>query len=86
MWPNDNSRHQVANIQSHPKAAKVNKAVIQRLQQIRAAHANGLETFPLFAIAVLVGNYARLPVAQLNSVSSQIVVSRIVFNLVRSKI
>ncbi|KAI9707725.1 MAG: hypothetical protein M1836_000687 [Candelina mexicana] len=43
------------------------------------AHINALESFPLFAAAVLAGNMAKLPPSDLNSLAAQYIGVRIVY-------
>ncbi|KAI9722980.1 MAG: hypothetical protein M1812_001429 [Candelaria pacifica] len=44
------------------------------------AHLNGLESFPLFAAAVLAGNLAKLPASEMNSFAAQYIGFRILYS------
>ena len=57
------------------------KHIIARLQRARAAHANGFETIPMFAIALLAARQAKVPVETLNSTATAFVISRFVYVL-----
>lgn len=53
--------------------------IFSRHERAQAAHANGLENFPLLIAAVVLGNLAKLDVALLNGVSWGFVVLRILY-------
>ena len=53
---------------------------LARLKRQEAAHKNGLENFPLFVAAMIVGNEAGLEAGTLNFVGVGYVVSRCVYS------
>ncbi|TFK34517.1 hypothetical protein BDQ12DRAFT_726909 [Crucibulum laeve] len=59
---------------------KINPDVVARIKRMEGAHFNGVESFPLWSLAVLVGNYAGLDNQTLNIVSSLYLFSRVVYN------
>ncbi|CDZ97833.1 Membrane-associated, eicosanoid/glutathione metabolism (MAPEG) protein [Phaffia rhodozyma] len=50
-----------------------------QLDRLAGAHVNGIESFPLFATAIIIGNFARLPAKYLNIFSGLIIFSRASF-------
>ncbi|GBB84421.1 hypothetical protein RclHR1_01100013 [Rhizophagus clarus] len=65
----------------------LNKAERQMTQDIwrkakrcEAAHQNGLETFPIFATAVIAANITGVPTSTVNALSTSYIVSRIIYN------
>ncbi|KJZ79019.1 hypothetical protein HIM_01792 [Hirsutella minnesotensis 3608] len=60
----------------------VDKMVKQRISRAEGASQNGFETLGFFATAVVAGNVAGLPVAQLNRLTLGYIASRIVYNYV----
>ncbi|KAG6908051.1 hypothetical protein DXG01_006357 [Tephrocybe rancida] len=61
---------------------KVDTKLAARAARWEAAHMNGNEIFPLWAIAILVGNYAGIENAKLNILSSSFIALRILFNFI----
>jgi len=56
--------------------------ITARAARLVAANLNGNETFPLWSIAVLAGNYARMNNETLNTLALSYVALRILFNYV----
>ncbi|KAF2457473.1 hypothetical protein BDY21DRAFT_343968 [Lineolata rhizophorae] len=55
--------------------------VFARYERTVAAHQNGLESFPLVTTAIILGNWAQLPAAELNTFVAGYIASRIVYCL-----
>ncbi|KAL7409865.1 hypothetical protein BDY24DRAFT_402109 [Mrakia frigida] len=58
------------------------KKVAKKCENLKAIHSNGLEIFPLFATAIIIGNFARLPAKYLNSFAALFLTSRVVFSAI----
>ncbi|KAF5379150.1 hypothetical protein D9615_006062 [Tricholomella constricta] len=61
---------------------KVSPEIAAKAARLEAAHLNGTETFPLWAVAILVGNYANVDHQTLNKLAFAYVALRITFNTV----
>ncbi|EFI27052.1 hypothetical protein CC1G_07630 [Coprinopsis cinerea okayama7 len=59
---------------------KVDPALKAKVERLDGAHANGLESFPLWGIAVLFGAYAGIDQSMLNKAAMVYVTSRLAFN------
>ncbi|KAJ3017171.1 hypothetical protein HKX48_003685 [Thoreauomyces humboldtii] len=53
-----------------------------RAKRAEAAHANGMETFPVYAAALILGNLAHLPVDTLNTYAAIFLGTRFLYNFV----
>ncbi|KAG9293820.1 hypothetical protein G9A89_019158 [Geosiphon pyriformis] len=60
---------------------KMTKSAFEMAKRCDAAHYNGLESFPIFATAVLVANWTGVPRKTLNKWSKIFIASRILYNL-----
>ncbi|GLB42190.1 putative MAPEG family protein [Lyophyllum shimeji] len=78
VQPRDN----VARLERHKDAEKVSAEIAAKARRLEAAHLNGTETFPLWGIAVLAGNYARMDNETLNKLALSYAVLRIAFNYI----
>jgi uncharacterized MAPEG superfamily protein len=58
---------------------KLDSATWSRLARARGAHLNGLESFHLFAAAMIAGNYAGMEVKELNFCAVEYLVATVVF-------
>ncbi|TWU73161.1 hypothetical protein ED733_003226 [Metarhizium rileyi] len=63
------------------KNTSINKALKSRILRAEACSLNGLETIGIYAASVVVGNYAQLDVATLNSLSVGYLASRLAYTL-----
>jgi len=61
---------------------KVDPKIAARAARMEGAHLNGNETFPLWAVAVLAANYAKLDNHTINTVAVSYIGLRILFNWV----
>ncbi|KAF8518268.1 hypothetical protein BU17DRAFT_48853 [Hysterangium stoloniferum] len=71
---------------SHNQETLVKKGMAPELaakvDRMAAAHQNGNETFPLWAVAVLAANFAGVDTCTLNTVSGGFVLARLLFNYI----
>ncbi|KAL3474683.1 hypothetical protein BJX99DRAFT_260110 [Aspergillus californicus] len=58
---------------------KVSSQVWTQLAKARGAHLNAMENLPLFAVAMLAGNVAKLPTNELNILSLEYVGARLLY-------
>ncbi|OJJ59878.1 hypothetical protein ASPSYDRAFT_903118 [Aspergillus sydowii CBS 593.65] len=58
---------------------KVTDKVWTRLAKARGAHLNAMENVPLFAVAMLAGNVAKLPTKELNVLSLEYIGVRLLY-------
>ncbi|KAF7763633.1 hypothetical protein Agabi119p4_8170 [Agaricus bisporus var. burnettii] len=58
----------------------VSPALAARIQRMEGAHYNGVENFPLWTAAVLMGNMAGLDHAYLNKMSLIFIATRVLYN------
>ncbi|KNC96113.1 uncharacterized protein SPPG_08502 [Spizellomyces punctatus DAOM BR117] len=79
-YNNVNPRSQLEKVQS-----RMTKASYEMAKRADAAHHNGLEIFPIFAGAVLAGNFAGLPNSTLNKYSAVFLTARFFYNFVYIK-
>ncbi|KZV97375.1 hypothetical protein EXIGLDRAFT_731075 [Exidia glandulosa HHB12029] len=75
-WNNLEPRRNIERLENDPK---VDKAFLQRVVRLDGAHQNGLEAFPLWAAAVIVGNMAGMDNRTLNVCSALFVGGRVLF-------
>ncbi|KAJ3572667.1 hypothetical protein NP233_g2938 [Leucocoprinus birnbaumii] len=73
VYPRANTTEFTANKRVSPKLAG-------KVKRMEGAHLNGLEAFPLWTAAILVGNLARLDNEYLNKMSLGFIALRILFN------
>ncbi|KAK5072213.1 hypothetical protein LTR64_004006 [Lithohypha guttulata] len=59
--------------------SKLPEATWQSLARAQGAHLNALEGFPLFAGAMIAGNYAKLPPNDLNFAAAEYICARVVY-------
>ena len=69
--------------ETHAQSIKKNlsKEDFGKFERARAAHFNGYENFPLFAVAVICGNMAKLDPSTLNTMTGLFLVLRTVYNV-----
>ncbi|TPX63861.1 hypothetical protein SpCBS45565_g06303 [Spizellomyces sp. 'palustris'] len=79
-YNNVNPRSQLDKVQE-----RMTKASYAMAKRAEAAHINGLEIFPMFAGAVLAGNFAGLPNNTLNKYSAAFLIARFFYNFVYIK-
>ncbi|KAL3465506.1 hypothetical protein BJX64DRAFT_285441 [Aspergillus heterothallicus] len=58
---------------------KVSDKIWTRLAKARGAHLNAMENLPLFAVAMLAGNVAKLPTSELNVLSLEYLGARLLY-------
>ncbi|PLN80382.1 hypothetical protein BDW42DRAFT_113861 [Aspergillus taichungensis] len=63
------------------QSGKISRRTLNRLKRQEAAHANGVEGFPLFVAAMLLGIFAGLPAETINGVGAWYSVSRVLFTI-----
>jgi len=76
-WDNANPRAMHQQLKD-----KIPKAKYDRFLRAEGANSNGFENLPLWAIAVLAGNMARLPNHTLNSHATVYLVTRAIYNVI----
>ncbi|CAB4391550.1 hypothetical protein RhiirA5_365584 [Rhizophagus irregularis] len=74
-WNNINPRENV-----NKAERQMTQEAWRKAKRCEAAHQNGLETFPIFATAVIAANVTGVPTLYLNALSTSYVVSRIIYN------
>ncbi|KAL2823666.1 hypothetical protein BDW59DRAFT_95530 [Aspergillus cavernicola] len=67
-------RENLSNLQG-----KVTNQVWTQLAKARGAHLNAMENLPLFAVAMLAGNVAKLPTSELNILSLEYLGARLLY-------
>ncbi|KAI9792338.1 MAG: hypothetical protein M1833_001109 [Piccolia ochrophora] len=60
---------------------KVPQEVWNRCFRARGAHINALESFPLFAAAMIAGNVVKLPAQELNTIAAEYIGARVLYTL-----
>ncbi|TID12728.1 hypothetical protein E2P81_ATG10115 [Venturia nashicola] len=78
LWDNKKGRHNMTD----PKAIRASPIVIARAQRADAAHQNGMESFPLFAIASLVAVYAGVDVEEVATLQKAYLGLRLLYNII----
>ncbi|KAK2804516.1 hypothetical protein FQN50_006591 [Emmonsiellopsis sp. PD_5] len=58
---------------------KLPAETFDKLARARGAHLNALESFPLFAAAMIAGNVAKLPASDLNLIAAEYVGARVLY-------
>ncbi|KAJ3165853.1 hypothetical protein HDU88_003725 [Geranomyces variabilis] len=76
-WNNISPRTTIDSIKGRVPAATHDMA-----HRANAAHLNGLENFPTFAIAIIMGNITALPVETLNKCAGIFLAARFLYNFV----
>ena len=70
----------------HMSQEKIKKVlgpdVYKKYERAKAAHTNGHENFPLFAVAMLAGNFAGIPTDRMTHLALGVLASRVVYSLV----
>ncbi|KAK6909838.1 hypothetical protein L486_00512 [Kwoniella mangroviensis CBS 10435] len=77
-WDNTEPKKNIANI----KDAKLSPASQGKYLRAEAAQQNGLQNLPLFAAAILAGNFARLSPSILNTTAAVYLLSRVVYSFI----
>jgi uncharacterized MAPEG superfamily protein len=76
IWDNKIGRHNMA---KDSKALRAPPNVVARAQRADAAHQNGMESFPLFAVATLAATYAGVDPAGVKNLTNAYLALRYVF-------
>ncbi|CAO1618133.1 unnamed protein product [Jaminaea pallidilutea] len=79
-WQNQNPRSYVAQLNFKAASGKKLSPIEKQILRAQSAQQNGFEWFGFWAAAVLAGNLAHLPSAELNRMAAVYLVSRVLYN------
>lgn len=67
---------------THHARVYFSSQLAQISDRMKSIHTNGLEIFPLFVSAIIIGNFARLPAKTMNIFAGAFIGSRVAYNIV----